>query len=281
MTTQFDLNAYLARIGYDGPRTATLETLHAVHRLHPAAIPFENLNPLLGLPVLLDAESLQDKMVHSGRGGYCFEHNGLLRGALEALGFKVTGLAARVVWGRAEDAITQRTHMALLVELDAGQYLVDVGFGGQTLTGPIPFRVGEEHSTPHEPFRLIERKGEYLLHSKVKDEWRALYRFDLQPQFIEDYQLANWYVATHPESPFVRTLRIARSVPGRRYGLLNDDLSIHTLDEESVSRKLSSLGDLKEALVEIFGIKLPEHPGLDARLTAFITPTLATVQSNR
>ncbi len=69
MTTQFDLNAYLARIGYDGPRTATLDTLRAVHRLHPAAIPFENLNPLLGLPVLLDAESLQDKMVHSGRGG--------------------------------------------------------------------------------------------------------------------------------------------------------------------------------------------------------------------
>src|SRR4051794_39877223 len=98
MTPSLDLDAYLSRIRYAGPRTATLETLEAVHALHPAAIPFENLNPLLGLPVGLDVESLQSKLVTGGRGGWCFEHNTLFRHALEALGFSVTSLGARVLW---------------------------------------------------------------------------------------------------------------------------------------------------------------------------------------
>ena len=70
-----DLDAYFERIGYRGERTATLPTLQEIHRLHPAAIPFENLNPLLGLPVRLDLASIEAKLVHSRRGGYCFEHN--------------------------------------------------------------------------------------------------------------------------------------------------------------------------------------------------------------
>ncbi len=72
-----DLDAYLDRIKYGGPRTPTLETLQRIHALHPAAIPFENLNPLLGWPVALDVETLQAKLVSAGRGGWCFEHNTL------------------------------------------------------------------------------------------------------------------------------------------------------------------------------------------------------------
>ena len=94
-----DLSAYFARIGYDGPRAPTLETLRAIQRLHSQAIAFENLNPLLTLPVRLDVESLQQKLVRSRRGGYCFEHNGLLLPVLRALGFRVSGLAGRVVFG--------------------------------------------------------------------------------------------------------------------------------------------------------------------------------------
>lgn len=270
MANHFDLDAYFARIGYDGPRTATLDSLSALHRLHPSAIAFENLNPLLGLPVLLDIGSLQRKLLHSGRGGYCFEHNQLLKTALETMGFEVTGLAARVVWGRPDDTITLRTHMVLLITIDGERYLADVGFGGQTLTAPLPFRLNQEFPTPHEPFRVIERAGEYLLQTKIQEAWRSLYRFDLQPQHSEDYQLANWFVSTHPESQFVKTLRVARSAPGRRYGLFNNELSIHTLGAPTVSRALSSLAEIKEALVEIFQIMLPDHANLDHRLRSFL-----------
>ena len=114
----FDLDAYLERIGYRGPRRATLDTLEALHALHPTAIPFENLNPLLGWPVALDIDSLQKKMVAGGRGGWCFEHNTLFRHALEALGFSVISLAARVLWDAPPDSpIGPRSHMLLLVNL--------------------------------------------------------------------------------------------------------------------------------------------------------------------
>ena len=72
MTETFDLDSYFARIGYDGPRTPTLETLRAIQLLHPQAIAFENLNPLLRIPVRLDIASLQEKLIRSRRGGYCF-----------------------------------------------------------------------------------------------------------------------------------------------------------------------------------------------------------------
>ena len=93
-----DLDAYFARIGYDGPREPTLSVLGAIHARHPATIPFENLDPLLGPGVSLDLAAIQSKLVGARRGGYCFEHNALLQAVLEALGFKVTSLVARVVW---------------------------------------------------------------------------------------------------------------------------------------------------------------------------------------
>jgi N-hydroxyarylamine O-acetyltransferase len=126
----FDIDAYFARVRYEGPRAPTLETLRAIQLLHPEAIAFENLNPLLGLPVRLDIESLQQKLIHSRRGGYCFEQNGVLLHALLALGFRVTGLAARVVWNQPDPSLmTPRSHMVLKVELEEGTYIADVGFG--------------------------------------------------------------------------------------------------------------------------------------------------------
>src|SRR5512145_2461434 len=95
-----DLDAYTKRIGYSGPRDATLETLRALQSLHPRAIPFENLDTLSGKPVRLDVGSLERKLVQSRRGGYCFEQNLLFKHALGALGFDVAALAGRVLWER-------------------------------------------------------------------------------------------------------------------------------------------------------------------------------------
>ena len=62
-----DLDSYLRRIDYSGPREPTLATLHALHALHPRAIPFENLDTLCGVPVRLDLDSLQRKLVRPPR----------------------------------------------------------------------------------------------------------------------------------------------------------------------------------------------------------------------
>ena len=111
-----DLGAYFRRIGFEGDRVPTPDVLRAVHLRHALAIPFENLDPLLGRPVRLDPPDLERKLVRGGRGGYCYEHNLLLRHALEGRGFRVAGLAARVLWNRPDAAAPARTHMLLRVE---------------------------------------------------------------------------------------------------------------------------------------------------------------------
>src|SRR5213593_335985 len=98
MTHAMDLAAYLQRIGWTGRVAPDRPSLQALAAHHAAAIPFENLDPLLGLPVALDLPSLEAKLVHAGRGGYCFEHNTLFAEVLTQIGFEVTRLAARVLW---------------------------------------------------------------------------------------------------------------------------------------------------------------------------------------
>ncbi len=175
-----DLDGYFERIGYHGSRDPTLETLRALNCLHPQAIPFENLDPLLRRPVRLDPAALEQKLVRSRRGGWCFEQNLLFRHVLKALGFRVTGLAGRVLWTQPEDAITARGHMLLCVELGDGSYVADVGFGGQTLTAPLRLEPDREQPTPHKPFRIARAGDDFKMQASINGAWKSLYRFDLQ-----------------------------------------------------------------------------------------------------
>jgi N-hydroxyarylamine O-acetyltransferase len=270
------LDAYLDRIGYRGPQTATLETLEALHALHPAAIPFENLNPLLGWPVALDVDSLQTKMVLGGRGGWCFEHNTLFRHALEALGFSVTSLAARVLWGLVPGSpVGARSHMLLRVDLDGLPYIADVGFGGNVLTAPLRLETHISQTTPHEPHRLLPLEDGLLLESCVNGEWKPFYRFTLEPQFPSDYEVSNWYLCHHPGSFFRQMLLGARAKPEARYALRNNALNIHRKDGTE-ERNLADAAALRSCLETDFGLRLPESPELTAVLARICLPPAGT-----
>lgn len=255
----FDLDAYLERIGYAGPRAPTLEVLSALHRLHPAAIAFENLSPLIGEPPSLAVGDLQAKLVRGGRGGYCYEHNSLYWTALEALGFEVQGLAARVRWGQGEDAPDRpRSHMALLVSLPEGRFLADVGFGGLVQTAPLRLELGTVQPTPHEPYRLDPGPGGVIdLKVELNGEWRTLYRFDLVPHLRLDYEPLNWFTATHPASPFPSHLMAARAEPHRRLALSDARFTVREAGLPPVERTLGSLDELGRVLTEEFGLTLP------------------------
>lgn len=266
MPHRLDLDAYFRRIGYSGPRAPTLETLRGLHLRHPLAITFENLDPFLRRPVPLDLPSLETKLVHRRRGGYCFEHNLLFKHVLDALGFQVTGLAARVLWNQPEGVILPRTHMLLRVALDGQDYIADVGFGGQTLTAPMRLIAGIEQATPHESFRLVAEGDRFLMQVLIGGEWKSLHRFDLQEQTMADYEMANWFVSTHPQSRFVNNLTVARPAADRRYALLNTEFSVHGLDGRSEHRKLSGTREIRQVLQEVFDLTLPTDPQIEAAL---------------
>ena len=261
-----DLDRYLARIGYDGPRTPTLSTLKALHERHPAAIAFENLNPLVGWPVSLDEGALEQKILGDGRGGWCFEHNWLFRRALEALGFHVRGFAARVLWGAPPDHVGPRSHMVLEVRLDEQVYLADVGWGGTTMTAPLLLEIGIEQATPHEPFRLVPWQGradEYALEVELA-EWTPLYRFRPDEQLLPDYEVSSHWLCTHPSSFFRRELTVARPYPGGRFALRNTSWTHRRLGAEPQTRSLVSAAEIREALERDFLIRVPQAPELDA-----------------
>jgi N-hydroxyarylamine O-acetyltransferase len=280
MPEGIDIGAYFRRIDYTGSRTPTLETLAGILLRHPQAIAFENLDPLLQRPISLQPEALERKLLREGRGGWCFEQNLLLRDVLEDIGFRVTGLAARVMWNAPDGVIRKRSHMLLKIEdIGAATYIADVGFGGLTLTAPLQLVADVEQSTSHETFRLI-RGGNgvgagdnYILQVLVRELWKPLYSFDLQPQLLVDYQVSSWYLEHHPDSPFVNNLLAARVEPDRRYGLFNNKLSIHHLGGDTEHTTLSTGTEMREVLERVLRIRLPDDPGLDGLLASLSTRT--------
>ena len=261
-----DLDAYFRRIGYAGSRAPTLETLRALHLQHALAIPFENLDSMLGRPIELDLPGLQRKLIEQRRGGYCFEQNLLFAHVLTALKFDAVALVARVVWDRGDDGSRARTHMLLFVQLGEGPYIADVGFGGLTLTAPLRLEPGVVQTTPHEAFRLVRHGADFSVEAQLRDAPKTLYRFDLQAQRQIDIEVLNWFVSTHPSSPFLSSLMVGRPGAGVRYALLDHRFTTRRANGSTEERDLRSGAELREVLSSTFGIDVPSGAVADAML---------------
>jgi N-hydroxyarylamine O-acetyltransferase len=267
-----DLDAYLERVGLRGTTGATLATLEALALAHPIAIPFENLDAFLRRPLPLDIAALQRKMVLEKRGGWCFEQNLLFGTALRALGFRPTGLAARVLWNVPEGSVRPRSHMLLLLEINGRRYIADVGFGGLTLTAPLRLEPNVAQATPHEVFRLRDSDGDFVLEALLGDVWRPLYRFDLQPQHLADYEVSNWYLCHFPQSHFLAGIMAARADRGSRHALADLRYTRRTIDGSIATRVLHGADAVRNELRVSFGIELPDGPDVSAALQRLTSP---------
>jgi len=265
-----DLDAYFARIGFGDRADADIGTLAALHARHAEAIPFENLAPFLGEPVRLDRASLQEKLVARGRGGWCFEHNLLFAQVLEAIGFPVCRLAARVRWNVPAGVVTSRSHMLMQVTVAGEPWIADVGFGGQTLTAPLRLVPGIEQPTPHETYRLTPEAGGYVLEARMPEGWQALYFFELHEQQLADYEVSNWYLAHHPQSQFVNGIIAARAASDRRHALRNARYAVHHRGGATERRVIASVAEFRAILAGDLRIPLPDDPRLDERLAALL-----------
>jgi len=257
--TPIDLDAYFARTGYTGPRTPTLATLNGLVAAHAQTIPFENLDVLLGRGINLEPAAVHQKLLREKRGGYCFEQNSLLLEVLEALGFAVKPISARVRIQRPRDFTPPRTHLFLRVELDGESWLADVGLGSNSLTSAIRLNAEGEQATPHEPRRIV-REGAKLFHQiRLGSEWSDVSEFTLEEMPPIDRELANWFTSTHPQSHFRNRLVAARSAPdGLRLAVLNHEFTVrHAADGRVDKREIKSPDELLAILAEHFGLHFP------------------------
>ncbi|WP_085716702.1 arylamine N-acetyltransferase [Pseudomonas sp. B28(2017)] len=254
-----DRALYLQRLGFDAPPAPTLETLRQLQLRHTGAFPFENLTTLSGEPVLIDLPSIERKVLHDSRGGYCYELNNLFLALLQSLGFDARAISGRVVMGQPEGAWTARTHRLSLVIIDDVRYITDVGFGGMVPTTPLLLDSRAEQLTPHEPYRIDLHVDGFTLRANVAGEWRAMYIFDLQRQEDIDFAVGNWYVSTHPESTFAKQLMVARTGEGWRRTLNNGSFAIHRIGRNSERREVTDVQELIGLLGSEFGIRVPEQ----------------------
>lgn len=253
-----DLDGYFARIGYDGPRTPTVDVLSALMMAHVRTIPFENIDVLASRPVELGTDALYRKLVTARRGGYCFEQNGLFLVVLEALGFDVTPLSARVRLDRPRDFTPARTHVLLRVVVAGVPWLADVGVGAASLTAPIRFDVQGEQPTPHEARRLVHEDGRWFHQIRYGERWADVYELTGEAMPLIDRVVANWYTSTHPQSHFKDRFMVARAATdGGRVTMLNDKLTRRGRDGIATSRTVDE-GELRTVLGEEFGIVLPD-----------------------
>jgi N-hydroxyarylamine O-acetyltransferase len=249
-----DLQAYLRRVGYSGdvrPTRAVLEALHLAHATH---ILFENLDVLLGRPVSLALKDIEAKLVHGGRGGYCFEHNTLFAAVLREAGFDVTPLAGRVRYRASQ--VLPRTHMLLRVEVEGTTCIADVGFGSEGLLLPVPFGQGQETRQFAWTYRVAEEGGQHVLQSRRSGAWIDLYAFTLEPQHPIDFEMANHYTSTHPASRFKQTLIVQKLAQDARTSLRNRELVVDRGD--AVTTRAVDEAELLAALAETFDLRLPE-----------------------
>ena len=253
-----DIEAYLARVGYEGGLEPTLTTLTNLHRAHLFSIPYENLDIHLGQPLTLELPQIFDKLVTQKRGGWCFEMNGLFAWALRELGFQVTLLGAAVNRTQLDGAA--RGHLALRVDL--GQpYLCDVGFG-DGLLGPVPLTVGRYQQGLD--YELTRSGATWYLRNQPYGAASG-FCFDMSPHQLGDFAEVCHALQTSPESGFVRVTVCTRFDADGYTALRGATLRTVTA-AGAKERTLEDAADFGAVLKERFGLEHPEAAALWPRI---------------
>lgn len=251
--SNFTLSTYFSRIGFAGKATPDIATVRAMMRCQLFSVPFENLDVRAGKIVSLVPEEIVEKILKRGRGGYCYEVNGLFAMALESLGIPYRFVAARPMFYPVR---RPKTHMALVVTLDGLDWLCDLGFGSSGIREPLRLdRLDTEVRQDFDLFRLSQSKdGVYLLQALSDGEWKNQYEFNLCPQEWIDFVPANYLNSTHPDAVFVQKLLVALHTPKGRKILFGD--ALQTIEEGVATKTLLEQETIAGVLGREFGLTL-------------------------
>ncbi|MDF7647762.1 arylamine N-acetyltransferase [Pantoea sp. Acro-805] len=252
-SNNFNLSRYLRRINYTGHLAADSATLNTLMRHQLFSIPFENLDVQAGKVVSMAPDDIADKLLQQGRGGYCYEVNGLFAMALEALGIPYRFVAARPMFYPAR---RPKTHMAVIAEVEGRQWLCDLGFGSYGIRAPMALDLLDtDIKQDFDTFRLSHNaQGGYLLQADVEGEWSNQYSFDLSPQEWIDFVPANYLNSTHPEAIFVQKLLIIQHRPEGRLILLGDILT--SITASGIEKQQLTKDDIDDVLKNRFALSV-------------------------
>jgi N-hydroxyarylamine O-acetyltransferase len=259
-----DITDYLGRIGLKKRPGPTLEGLRALHNAHLLAISYEDIDVQLGRPLTTEPAAAYEKIVNRGRGGWCYEMNGLFGWALGELGFDVTRATGAVVRS-IKGELSEGNHLVLKVILDEGTYLADVGFG----------------DGPRDPIQIVggtfRSQGFDFGLERVDDEWWRLRNhaqgsapnFDFNLNRADESLLAQKcaMLQTSPQSPFVQNLVAQRHKP---YGIaiLRGRVLRKVRPGVTEDVTVETAGELVRTLRDEFALDVPEVEALWPKICA-------------
>ena len=274
--TENEVDQYLARIHFTGPREPTLEVLTELQRCHMLSVPFENLSVFGKEKIVLSKDWLFDKIVRRHRGGFCCELNTLYSLLLDYFGFRRKLYAGAVFSRYSKRKGIPCDHMVLMINFEDGLWLTDVAFADSYLT-PLRFSDSPDPQERESGIYRIRKDGEeYWYEEKVKvivdefgheeqrasthDEWEARCKFDLSPRTTEDFNDMLLYHQTNVESPFTHGRICTMAKPWGRITLAGSKVVTSTyLGDNKVRKETKELQGGEEEIVkeleQKFGIR--------------------------
>lgn len=251
---KFNLKEYLERIGFEGELEINAQGLHDLHVGHVTHIPFENLDQLQGKNISLEREWLFEKIVENKRGGYCFEMNGLFSHVLKEAGFNVTDACARVY--RPGVGFGGRAHQVLVVNVDGGLWMVDVGFGGNGPIAPVKIEDGLEQEQYGRFYRIkADETFGYILEFQVDGNYEVVYSFTTEACYPMDFDMANYFVSNNPNSIFRKVIMCTMPTEKGRVSMYDNNLKI-IHNGLVTEKKLNSDFEINAAMEKYYGISL-------------------------
>lgn len=241
------------RIRVEKPLGTDLDSLTMLQKAHLKAIPFENLDIHYGREISLEIGNVFEKIVLSQRGGFCYELNSLFHALLRKLGFRARIISARVA--KEDGGFTpEYDHLAIVVSIDALNYLVDVGFGHFALA-PLLIFPGVKCSDGIGEFQIMEFDRNYLEVRKVEDEVAIpKYIFSLDERSITEFQNMCVYHQTSADSPFTQKKLISILTDDGRITLTNTQLKISRVEGAQVED--FGADEFEKYLERYFGIRI-------------------------
>lgn len=255
MYTKEQIRQYLARIGVEGEQPLNADTLSKIVAAHYRAIPYENLDILAGVPLNLSADALFDKLIIRRRGGFCFELNEALGTLLASLGFSVTHLAARFILGEPTDVLPMRRHHILLVHLEDGDWLCDVGIMREAPRMALRLEPGFVQSDGIGQYKFVTDPfyGYILMQKLPGQDVVPFFGFTMEPQISADFVMPCFYCEKHPDSPFICSRMVGIYTPAGSWNLSGNELR-RLEGAKIVERTALSEEEVSKALKDIFGM---------------------------
>ena len=248
---------YILRIDIDSNLSADLETLKLLQRHHLINVPFENLDIHWKRPIILDTEKFYEKIVGMGRGGFCYELNGLFNELLREIGFKTRIVSARVAKGSG-DFGPEYDHSAIIVSIGETEYLADVGFGAFTAE-PLRFVLNEEQRDDAGVFRIVEfDDGYYEIAKKNGEGWQSEYVFKPLGRSLREFTEMCDFQQYSPESHFTKG-KVCSLLTKSGRKTLTDKNFIVTSHGEKTETPVASNEEFDRILMHEFIIARPQH----------------------